>query len=629
MREGMNEAQARVVEAEGPVVCCACPGSGKTRVLVHKVRHILSTHADPYVVMTTFSRDAADEMLSRIRELGAEAQCNARVRARLAEPARLVIGTFHALALRQLGERRGAKILSDVETRHLIARALNDTKLKLSAQEADAGIAHCKADPAFASEHPDLARLTACYQRHQAAAGACDFTDILLSANRGMAEGTVAPLRATHLLSDETQDIDEMQYDWLMHHVATDAVLTATGDDDQSIFSFRRSLGYRGMMRIAGAVGATIIPLDTNYRSTASIVDAARQLVEFNVDRVPKAIRAARGPGRAPQVVWLSDTECQASTIVRMLEDLCRGNPVPEPLPGTVRDRFGVRMGQAAVLARTNRQLGDIENIFRQQQVPYLRVGKSFWDRPILQVLTALLGSLAAGDEIGLEIALRWAGIGEGFLRRQRACTGGLREVIARNDTPDDEGVWGEFCVLARAWIRKLQQDPESPNTAHGVIEGVARWMAQVVAIPRKGEREEEGAGKPPQRVERELRILQAARGSLAGAAGSLQTRLYGLRRRDTTSVPRVILSTFHASKGLEWETVFLVDVHEGSVPKLTGPGSVDEMDEERRVFYVAMTRARDRLVILARRDKPVSPFLEEANLTGDYGCWRDEQKEN
>ena len=199
----LNEAQQAAVESETPVLCCACPGSGKTRVLIAKVRHILRTHPNPFVVMTTFSREAADEMLKRIKE-------DDRISSQLN---RLTIGTFHSLALRQIKETgKVGKILSEIEARYLISRCLHETGLKLSLEEADAYIARCKSDREFAAQRPDLARLTACYQKHQAALGSQDFTDILLRANQLMTERKVKPIQATHVLADEFQDADILQF---------------------------------------------------------------------------------------------------------------------------------------------------------------------------------------------------------------------------------------------------------------------------------------------------------------------------------------------------------------------------------------------------------------------------------
>ena len=606
----LNEAQQEAVESDAPVLCCACPGSGKTRVLISKVRHILKTHPDPYIVMTTFSREAADEMLKRIKEDDGIGD----------QLARLTIGTFHSLALRQIREvGKVGKILSEIEARYLISRCLHETKLPLSIEEADAYIAHCKSDAAFAAQRPELARLTACYQKHQNVLGSQDFTDILLRANQLMEAREVKPLRATHILADEFQDVDILQFNWLMHHAVQNPVLCAVGDDDQSIYAFRRSLGYRGMMDFVAATGAKIIKLDTNYRSTEGIVSTASKLIAYNVDRVPKQIKAGRGPGPLPKVRCLSKEDSQAMRIVHALDAVCARNPVPEPLPDCEPFRFGVLSGQAAVLARTNAQLDALEKVLRSCRVPYLRNGRSFWDAQVLQVYISILESLIRKDGMGLEIALRWAKVSDRHIRQLHELSGGsMWRYVDPNDTmaaPATGSVVFESLIAnGRAWATKLA-NPDDPKVAEGPIHGVADWMSGVMRNRLTHDEDGQAVQSPGRREIRELDRLQAGRDTLVAARGSLSSRIRKVQQNDSKDIPRVILSTFHASKGLEWRHVYLVDVYDGSVPKITEGGSDEEVAEERRVFYVACTRARDSLTIFARSDLPPSEFLQECEL--------------
>ena len=125
----------------------------------------------------------------------------------------------------------------------------------------------------------------------------------------------------------------------------------------------------------------------------------------------------------------------------------------------------------------------------------------------------------------------------------------------------------------------------------------------------------------------RELDRLQAARDTLVSARGALSARIRKVQQNDNRDIPRVILSTFHASKGLEWTHVYLVDVYEGSVPKIAEGGSDEEVAEERRVFYVALTRARDNLTIYTRSDMPPSEFLRECELTWSVPVHNEEQQ--
>lgn len=620
MADKLNEAQRRAVEAEESILCCACPGSGKTTVVITKVRHILKTHPDPWIVMTTFSRDAADEMLGRISGKKDQGKKDAPPPLTPEQLKRITIGTFHSLAMRQLKEiGKVGKILSDIEARHLINRALHDAGSELSIDDADAIIARCKSDPAYAAEHSDYARLTKAYCKLQLASNAQDFTDLILLANKFMAQGKLKPLKATHLLSDETQDIDQMQYDWLMHHIPQGAILTAVGDDDQSIYGFRRSLGYKGMMDIVTATGADIITLDTNYRSTAGIVDAASKLIAYNADRVPKTIKAARGPGPRPRVIGLSKLDSQATRIVQALDKICAKNEVPEPLPNREPYRFGVKPGQVAVLARTNAHLHAVETVFRNARVPFIRTGRSFWDAPVLQVYLTILESLVRQDGMGFEIALRWARITDAHIRQITEMAGGNLWNYIRPDNPVPPPATpnvelDSFIKLGKGWAVKLS-GKGSEKAAVGPIHGVAGWMSRVMTKTCGEDEEGKTVQAKGRRDIRDLDRLEAARDALTEARGNLQTRIRRVQENDGKEIPRVVLSTFHASKGLEWKHVFLIDVYGGSVPKVDELSSDEEMAEERRVFYVAMTRAQDELTIFTRTDMPESEFLADAEL--------------
>ena len=611
----LNASQLTAVESDDPILCCACPGSGKTRVLIARVCRILASPGNHRVLMMTFSRDAADEMLARIRkEKGIAPE----------QMARVTVGTFHALALRQLREiGRAGKILSEIETRHLTERALYDTGNRFSLEDAVAGIARCKAESEYAARFPELDALTQAYQARLAETGGQDFTDIILRANALMDAGELKPIAATHVLADEFQDIDSAQYAWLMHHLdqCPKPVACAVGDDDQSIYGFRRSLGYQGMMNFVADAGARIVTLDTNYRSTAGIIGASSQLIAYNIDRVPKRIIAARGDGPPPRVIELAPGASQAQRIVDILDRMCAGNINPPPLHSGKSYRFGVRAGQAAVLARTNASLHAIEMAFIELRVPYLRAGRSFWDIPVLQVYLSILQSLIARDGVGLEVAMRWAKMGNADIAYLAEAGGGsvwnyIDPEHPRVLPPTGSPEMNSLVQLGRGWAAKLSEPGKSADArARWPIHGVAAWMAQVMT----GVCEQDAEGNPlkarGRRQIRDLDRLRAARDALSETSGDLAARIRRVREGDNARIPRVILSSFHASKGMEWEHVFLVDCYGGMVPKVSESATSAELEEERRVFYVAMTRAKDDLVIFSRKDRPVSEFLVEAGL--------------
>lgn len=609
-RASLNPAQQDAVQTSDNIVCCACPGSGKTHVLIEKVKFVLRNHPDPRILMTTFSRDAADEMLRRVKkDPSIDPQSLSR----------LVIGTFHSLALQQLRQAgKAGKVLSDLEAQHLIQRSLVELRSNIEPREADAVIARCKSDPAFAARNPDYAALTERYKHHLKDTGAQDFTDLLLHANELMATGVIKPIRATHVFGDEFQDIDQLQYDWLMHHLAQNPVACAVGDDDQAIYAFRRSLGHRGMMDFMAATGARIIHLSTNYRSTQGIVASASRLIEGNVDRVPKKITAIRGDGPPPTVVRIPKDGDQAMTIVHALDSICAGNEPPPTLPGRKPYRFGVAAKQAAVLARTNAQLADVERVFIRERVPFIRAGKGFWDAPALKVYLTLLTAVAKQEGMGFEIALSWARVPDSTVREIVANAGGSFWNLLRSDNPATarakySNEVTSLISCGRGWARKIDESNDA-NAADGIIGGVAQWMVDVM---RKASHDDDGniLRDEGRRDIKDLVVLEAGRDALRAGEGSLRTRLQDIQRDKENKIPRVALATFHGSKGLEWENVFLLNVHSGSVPNITDESCEEELAEERRVMYVAMTRARDNLTIFARSDIEVSEFLIEAGL--------------
>jgi superfamily I DNA/RNA helicase len=340
MALALDPSQREAVETDAPIFCCACPGSGKTRVLIAKTAHILKRDPDARVLMTTFSRDAVNEMHDRLLREKTLSK---------SDISRVTIGTFHALALRQLkSSGQDIRLLSPVEVRHLCVQALRETRSDLASDDAEAVIARCKSDSGYGVRNPEHARLTRAYTQKQRATGGHDFMDILLAANAGMKNRSIPPFPVTHLLADEFQDIDRAQLDWLLLHIqANRAIACAVGDDDQSIYAFRRSMGYAGIQFFIEATHARMINLDINYRSTAAIVESASRMIAFNKGRIDKRIRVYRGAGILPTVLTESEQDTQAMKIVRRLDKLCAGNPVPRPWPNPDSEpfRFGVKKG--------------------------------------------------------------------------------------------------------------------------------------------------------------------------------------------------------------------------------------------------------------------------------------------
>lgn len=612
MELALNPAQQDAVTANENILCCACPGSGKTRVLVEKVKHVLKTMPSARIILTTFSRDAAREMSDRIQRALKKMNQEQLM-------GRLVVGTFHSLSMRQLKDAGLAKrILSQIEVDHVVHRAIEISRVDIPIDDAEAAIYACKADPDYAARHPGEAALAKAYQKELANRNACDFADLLLQANELMAKGQLKPIEATHVFADEFQDIDRVQFRWLGFHMAGNRISCAVGDDDQSIYGFRASLGYRGMMDFQANTGARIITLDTNYRSTARILESAARLISTNTDRVAKRLRAQRGDGQTPRVVQVAEPEHQAMDIITSLDAICHGNELPKTKHATPY-RFGVRRGQAAVLARTNRLLDGLERIFNEYRVPYLRAGSSFWDESAAQVFLSLLQGLHSRDSTGIEVALRWAGVKDHNLRALgSACGGNLWNLLANGTRmPVNCGQEAaDFVHFGHNWAQRLS-GAHSDYAIGGVISGVHDWMKSVVTETCGVDELGSATARTGRKLRlRDLWILTAVKDALTDLKGPIPVRTTLARREGEQHIPRVILSTFHASKGLEFDHVFLIDVVTGVVPKLDEHATDADIEEERRAFYVAMTRARDSLTIYTGQEqKKVSEFLHDAEL--------------
>lgn len=608
----LNPSQHEAVHSDDALLCVACPGSGKTRTLVERVGRIMNDTSSSRVLMTTFSRDAAEEMRQRI-----QASCGK------AALERIKIGTFHALALEQLKAAGPiGRIIGKVESEHMIRSALARAKLtaQVAFEEAGERIAMCRIDQEFADRDPAGAQLAHVYVKLMRSRNAIDFTDIMLDCVIGMETGKLKPIATDHLMGDEFQDIDRIQFRWMMAHLQEGVIPCVVGDDDQAIYGFRRALGYGGMMEFVSACAARIITLGVNYRSTARILSAADRLIAHNLDRVTKCMEAHRGDGADPAVIEYKTTEEQAGIAMSLIRGICAGNPI-EHRPGKREYTLAVKPGQLAVLARTNHHLMAIECELRADGIPYVRAGQGLLGEKAVQAYLSLLSALAKGDEMGLEVALRWAGVAEDDLHALLQLGGGKISTLASmhlGKTPGGLAV-DAFLGGVHDW-RPMARGKE----VAGAIQGAADWMGEVLnnsykpktaplpgTTPAPGDEVADDISDSNAIAQR---CIQAIRTDLQKLAGSLSQRLMLVQRDDKGEGAKVVLSTFHAAKGLEWEHVILTDVNAGVVP--SNKSTTDaQIEEERRLFYVAMTRARDRLYLLTSVKRGASEFVEEAGL--------------
>ncbi|MFM0411271.1 ATP-dependent helicase [Paraburkholderia dipogonis] len=562
MLDGLNPQQREVAELRRPCVAIACPGAGKTMTIATKAALLL---ADPHTVVgaVTFSKDAAVELRDRILAL---AGTGAR--------SRLVAGTFHSLANRQLGKR---DIATDGDRAGLLARVLAELGLQWKVDEVIPVIERIKTNfGRVAADSPD-ARLFHAYQEALTRNGKIDFQDMLRLSVAGMESGDIEPYRFTDLLVDEFQDTDPLQYRWVELHARAGATVTVVGDDDQSIYGFRAALGFRGMESFAATFGAQRVVLGSNYRCRAEILSAADRVIRNNVERVAKVLRAERGAGGAIVTRRFDDEYADAVAAVEQLgPQLGAGN-------------------SCAILARTNRILDPIEAVCRSHGVPYYRAsGSSVLNRPQGALMCNLLLIVEGRKQNGLDAVLGYTGMSSTHLSALHRDMGAQLVQRAKKDLVG-LGLPEDTASAYRAFMKRLAEWTQmSERKFYSLaLDGVLEMMMTYA------------------RDDQAKRAIQATYDVLSRLTGTFGERIEYLKRDNNKPTDgALVLTTMHSSKGLEWDHVWITRAEEGVVPDEKSTES-----EERRLFYVAMTRARDTLTIATIKKNPVSRFVIESEV--------------
>lgn len=614
----LNAKQQDVVECLDNCLAVACPGSGKTRVLVKKTGHILKLDPTAKILIVSFTADSAREIKFRLLKQ-AEEENNHKLRGLIA--GNVGTGTFHSIGLNQLTEAKiKSTVLNAGQMREYIARSIMECQANISIEDAQILIEEAKLDPEYYGGNDIKGKLFAAYTVLTERNNVIDFTDMLAKPVRMMAEGALAPKKCHHLMVDEAQDLDQLQYAWCAAHIKAGAKITVVGDDDQSIYRFRRALGYKGMMRFNAEFDAKIITLDTNYRCNLEILEPAKKLIGLNSSRVDKKLIASRGAGGNVQVWHCGGQTAEAELLVNAILESCIHNKIPPPrtLKDKKGDEFtyvysvGVEKEQWAVFARNNHNLRTITSALKSACIPYSSSVQDIWDdRPVCFVL-GLMRSIITKERAGYDAALHYAGLDSEVLERlHKDFDGNLDRMFDRHVTYEEYGshstveLLTDFAEKVRGWKRSAKKE----FAAH-LIQGIFDWF-------RRNHRPIEttssaDAKKARYAIIKELKKLDTAERLIAMQKGSILERVERLRAKPDPSVPGVIVGTLHSSKGLEFDNVWLASIDDGVIPDLKDD-SIESEEEERRLFYVGMTRARNNLYISS--GERVSTFVEETGL--------------
>jgi DNA helicase-2/ATP-dependent DNA helicase PcrA len=620
----LNPEQARAVTTtKGPLLILAGAGSGKTRVLAHRIAYLVGVEGvKPWQILAvTFTNKAAAEMRERILALVGD------------EGSKVAMGTFHALCARVL-RRDGAAIgidprfaIYDTDDQTGIIKAvLRDLELQGTGELRPAAvlsaISRWKNDMVGAAEAADEARgylesqyatAYARYARRLKAASALDFDDLLLEAVRLFDE---APAVLTHyqqrwkyLHIDEYQDTNRAQYLWVKFLAQEHRNLAVVGDDDQSIYSWRGA-DLRNILDFeADYPDATVVKLEQNYRSTQLILDAAHSVVERNEDRADKKLWTDNPRGQLIERFEADREDEEAEWVARQIEALSAGRGGAGSILSRRADDGDdeeYRLQDIAVMYRTNAQSRAIEEAFLRYGLRYQLVGGTrFYQRREIKDALAYLRTLRNDHDVAAFeriVNVPPRGIGQRSLEALRA--------LAEDR---DSDYWGALGAVAEGAGELTPRARKSLTAFRRLVERL-RARAGLLPLPELLDAVLEDSGYRAMLMDGsqdgedrwgnlvELREVVDRYGDLdpTDALDRLleETALVADQDAYAGDADKVTLITLHAAKGLEFDVVFISGLEEGVFPHARALDDPRQMEEERRLAYVGLTRARKRLYL-------------------------------
>lgn len=643
-----EEQRAAALAPAGPQLIIAGAGSGKTRTLVFRLAHLLEQGIPPEgILLLTFTNRAAREMLDRAAELvGAMPGI---------DPRRLQGGTFHRMGnrvLRRHAERLGFPpdfaILDAEDQRDLVARCIAqrgrpvgrrrfpkaDLVAALISQSVNTqkplGELVASRYPHFEELAPDLIEVALHYRERKREMGAMDFDDLLLHWQRLLAEHPEVraelQARTEAILVDEYQDTNRIQAEIVERMAGSRRNVTVVGDDAQSIYAFRGADLNNILEFPVRYPGCGIHRLTANHRSRPQILALANASIAKNVRQFPKELQPTRSDGNLPVVVAARDAVQQGAFVAQRILEL--------------RDE-GVPLESIAILYRAHYQAMEVQIELTRRGIPFrIRSGRRFFEQAHIKDVVAFLRiAMNPADELAFERSIRlFPGIGSKLAARLweafSAGEGGSGERVAKIAAPPPRAAagWEAFRGLMQAIAS--EETPLPPATAIDAILA-SGYRDHLVADYLNADAREE-----------EIRQLGAYAAQFPSTAAFLEevSLLSELSAEEVVDAEEedefVTLSSIHRAKGLEWEVVFLLWLAEGHFPTAASMGEAEEEEEERRCFYVALTRAKDELylchpILTAPRDgtrnilRP-SRFLQELDgeKTGLWERWSLEEGE-
>jgi DNA helicase-2/ATP-dependent DNA helicase PcrA len=616
----LNPPQRQAVTAgAGPVLVLAGPGSGKTRVLTQRVAYLIAHEGvRPHQLLAvTFTNKAAREMSNRVRDMLGELPAEG-----------LWLGTFHSICARLL--RRESEplpfdasfvIYDDDDQQRVVKAAIRDLNLDdktYRPQSVHSAISRAKNELIFPDDFPIqnyrdeiVKRVYKRYQEILKQNNAVDFDDLLLWTAHVLSEFPAVrekyARRFQHVLVDEFQDTNFAQYVLLKHLVSIHKNIFVVGDPDQSVYRWRGA-DYRNVQRFEQDFPDTrVILLEQNYRSRQTILDAAMAVIDRNPHRRRKSLFTERGAGEKIHYYEALDDYSEAAFVVDTIASLVASHAC-EP-------------GDCAVMYRTNAQSRLLEEAFLQARLPYRLVGaQRFYGRREIKDIIAYLRLVHnPADEISLDrvINLPPRGIGEKTIlvmhttAREATISSSavLMDLAGGNTSP----FWPQFTARAALSLADFgailsNWRAEAPRaTVTELFDRIAKDINYQSFL-------EDGTDEGAERWENVLELRRLTVEYENRTLTDFLENVALISDQDTLAEGKntPTLLTLHAAKGLEFGAVFITGLDDGILPHSRSFDEPDAMEEERRLFYVGITRAKDRLYLLRALRRGGRGYAEE-----------------
>jgi DNA helicase-2/ATP-dependent DNA helicase PcrA len=608
----LNPAQRQAVlhRGEAPLLIIAGAGTGKTTTLAHRIAQLVLDGADPRrILLLTFSRRASIEMIRRAQRVthGADLPW---------------AGTFHAVGSRllrlhalALGLDPGFTVLDRGDAADLmdlvrVDRGLakgerrfpkKDTCLAIYSRTVNARVTLesvlAEAYPWCREHAAALRALFGAYVEEKLARHVLDYDDLLLWWWHAMAAPEIAAqirARFDHVLVDEYQDVNALQAEIVTALSPSGKGVTAVGDDAQAIYSFRAATVHHILdFPKVFTQPAQLVPLEDNYRSTVPIIAASNAVIERAANRYDKKLRSSRPSQERPTLAIVDDEQAEVDYVIEKV---------------LAYREAGLQLRDQAVLMRAAHHADLLELELGRRRIPYVKYGglKFLEAAHVKDLLSILRWAENPIDPIaGFRVAQLVPGVGPAFARRAvdavRAADS-LSALASLKPPAAGREAWPQLCALlgevaSAPWQGQLGRvrqfyEPllvEKYDGAEARLGDLVQLEAIASTYPGRGAFLDDLTLDPP-----------SATGDYAGPPSLDEDWL--------------ILSTIHSAKGQEWRAVFLLDVIDGRIPSDLAVGTPDQIEEERRLLYVAMTRARDHLHLV----QPLRMYIEKQHRTGD-----------